>query len=469
MAKGMLDLFRSPSQDLRQAELDDENQLAQLSRLDPFQAAAHASYAGARQAGRGLGSAVTAAAGRDPRSPTQKNAAAVQAAKDQVSKLGFDPDKPDSMDQFYRQVVQILQKQGLAAEALAVGQEYHEQKRKRQETDIKVDELERKKAADAVKARQADERNKLAQDRLGKEADPLLRLIDAWEETPIENKPRRDAIKARIDAMTEGKGVIVQDAGDRLVVMDRQGNEIRDIEKGESPDNPATRARREKEAKNAEPAYLEMKAEIQRVYDAAAKLHNHPGVDGITGRLGRFVGEPGTFGQTATTAASADARAALALHKQIEGARFLEGLNRLKQASATGSTGLGQVSNIEGEMVRNAAAALDRAQDAPSYRENLKKYIEVVAAFASRLDDAALRDGISPQPLKQVSLRAPGDAPKIDPKRTPKPPAAAAPAGGGDRVRVRFPPTAEHPNGQTGTIPRSQLEAAKRRGAVEVK
>src|SRR5687767_13081308 len=144
MGKGMLDgLFTPQYRDLRQDELDEENRLLRLDD-DPFNAMALAAYSSGRQAGLGLWTDVAAGGDKDPRSPLQRHSEAVEAAKAQVASLGLDPDKPETIDQFYRQVIQILQKQGLAAEALQVGKEYQEQKSKRARDDIALRDLKRK-------------------------------------------------------------------------------------------------------------------------------------------------------------------------------------------------------------------------------------------------------------------------------------------------------------------------------------
>src|SRR5690606_29481343 len=85
---------------------------------------AYTGLAASRMAGQGIGRTVAAATGRDPRTPTERNLQAIEAAKQQVAALGFDPEDPKSIDQFYKQVVMILQRQGLAAEAMTVAKEW---------------------------------------------------------------------------------------------------------------------------------------------------------------------------------------------------------------------------------------------------------------------------------------------------------------------------------------------------------
>lgn len=108
--QGMLGGLFSPNfRNLRDEELDENRRLDALA-ADPFRAMARTAYEGAGIAGRGLGTAVAGAAGKDPRTPTARNAQAVEAAKAEVAKLGFDPEDPKSLDSFYKQVISILQK-----------------------------------------------------------------------------------------------------------------------------------------------------------------------------------------------------------------------------------------------------------------------------------------------------------------------------------------------------------------------
>jgi hypothetical protein len=418
---GMLgELFSPKVRDLRAEEAAEEQRL-QFQAADPFRAMAHTAYTGGAMAGRGLGTLGATALGRDARSSGERNVQAVEAAKAQVAGLGFNPDDPKSIDGFYKNVISILQKQGLVAEAMAVAKEWNAQKLATSKETLAVEELERKKRRDAATDARAMERNAILGKRLGKAASPVGKLLDDMDGTA--DPVRRAHLAKAVENATAGK-VQVRDLGDRVELLERNAvtgkwELIREDDKGLTPRDDL---KDEEKKGTAQQAYGEYMAGVQKQYNAAVELHNHPGVEGITGRLGRKVGEEG-FGGEAMTLVSGDAtRAALALYKQVTGGTFLAGLAKLKAASKTGATGLGAVSEREGDKVQSDAAALDRAQEAPDFRRQLATYIAEMQGFAGRLADAAAADKIPAIPLATKSLAAPrGGKPAARP-------AAAAPA-----------------------------------------
>lgn len=429
MAQGMLSgIFGIPGID--PAAQEEEKRLRALATMDPSQALAYTAYKGGALAGQGLGKMASGLAGSDIRAPAAKRTDAIEAAKAQVSKIGFDPEDPKSIDGFYKQVIQILQKQGLAGEALDVAREWSEHKK---DTDAAA--LGKDKLAESVAKREAKkiadaERNALLKARNAPELARMIDIVEAFD--PITQAPQRKMRMDALNAMTENKkkGIVLEDAGDRIIVRDRAtGAQVGTTdEKGAVPLSAKDEAKKAKGEKTAASAYSNAIAKAQADYDVAVRLYNHPGVSGITGRIGRLVGEPGVAGQTATTAASGESRAALDLWKQVIGATFLAGLNELKAASPTGSTGLGQTSNIEGEKVQSAKAALAREQDAADFRLNLKVYIQALADAAQRLGEAAKADEIEPVSLVTKPLNV-GAAPGAPARPRPAAPAAAAQPG----------------------------------------
>jgi hypothetical protein len=470
-AKGMLgDLFSTNHRDVRQEEQDEEQRL-QYQAQDPFRAMAHAAYTGASMAGKGLGRAVTAAAGKDPRTPTERNAAAVEAAKAQVAKLGIDP---SDVDAFYKAVIDILRKQGLAADALAVANEWHDQKAKATDQklrstqlDIANRDLARKTSEGEARTSYNNERNRIAKLRLGTQGEPVVQLLSQLDNVQPEDTYRRRALMARIAELTKGSKVKAVDLGNRVQLIDElTGEEIREEQKGAAPETAGQIAKREAAGDHDQFAYGEVKADMQRQIDKVAELHNHPGLDGIVGVLDQYVADKdaGIKGAVATALASGPARAAAELWKSITGGTLLTGLVKLKQASKTGASGLGALSEKEGEKVQADAAALGRSQNAADMRLRLRQYIEDIKGGSDRLDAKAQSTGAPVIALKIPALTARGGRPSNNPApRTPVVPAAAPAAPSGDRVRVK------RPNGQTGSIPRAQLEAAKAAGYTEIK
>jgi hypothetical protein len=413
MAGGMLGgLFSLQPKDRRLEELDDDNRIAALA-SDPFKAAAMTAYGASRDAGRGLGSAVAAGMGKDPRTPTERNVAAIEAAKAEVAKLGLDPDDPKSIDEFYKQVIIILQKKGLAAEAAAMSKEYRAEKAQRTKDDLSVRELQRK-----------EDRDKRAHE-LG-----VLRIASQQEIAAARNATAKEIAEAKLTAEQMKTGPFKStDYGDHVEIMNRFGEVISSKPKGAAPLNARDAAKADAAEGAAASAYAEHKAGVQQRYDAVVALYAHPGLEGITGRIGRKVGDEGVAGEVMTTAASADARAALALYKQVVGGTFLAGLAKLKEASKTGATGLGAVTEREGDKVQSDAAALDRAQDAGPFRQQLATYAKELEGYSARLDAAAAQHKIPAKPLAQKPLQAPvrGRRPTAAP--TAPSPTPAAPSG----------------------------------------
>jgi hypothetical protein len=424
---GMLgELFSPKARDLRAEEEAEERRL-QFQAQDPFRAAAHAAYTGGAMAGKGLGTLAAGAMGRDARSPAQRNVDAVEAAKAQVSRMGFNPEDPKSIDQFYKQVIAILQKQGLVAEAVAVAKEWNAQKLATSKDKLAVEELERRKRRDLATDARAVERNAILAKKLGKAASPVGKLLDDMDGTT--DPVRRAHLAKAVENATAGK-VQVRDLGDRVELLERnpvtgKWELIREDDKGLTPRDEE---KADDKTATAKQAYSEYMAGLQKQYNAAVELHNHRGVEGITGRWGRWVGEEKNapwIGSLASWLSEDDARAALALHDQVTGGTFLAGLAKLKAASKTGATGLGAVSEREGDKVQSDAAALNRIQQAPDYRRQLATYIAEMQGFAARLADGAAADKIPAVPLQTKPLVAPRGGKR--PAARPAAPAAPAP------------------------------------------
>src|SRR3972149_5087234 len=209
MAQGMLSgLFNIPAID--PAAQKEEERLRSLAQMNPFDAAAYTAYSGGAQAGQGIGKSAAGLTGRDVRTPTAKRTDAIEAAKAQVSQLGFNPEDPKSIDTFYRQVIQILQRQGLAGEALDVAREWSEHNK---DTDTAA--LGRGKLAESVAKREAKkisdaERNATLK---AKNAPELARMIDIVESfDPITQAPQRKMRLEALNAMLESKkkGIVLE-------------------------------------------------------------------------------------------------------------------------------------------------------------------------------------------------------------------------------------------------------------------
>ncbi len=128
------------------------------------------------------------------------------------------------------------------------------------------------------------------------------------------------------------------------------------------------------------------------------KLANHPGLSGISGFL---------YGRT--PAVTKDARAAQALYDSIVARGGFAELQAMRAASPTGGA-LGNVSNQEGQYLRDAFAAISRTQDTSDLSKALKTAAEQVRGAKQRTREAydltyeyksgtAPRAGAAPDPL----------------------------------------------------------------------
>ena len=420
---GMLPGLLNPTvRDLRTEQQDEERRLAGLA-ADPFRADAYTAYSGAKLAGQGLARAAGGAMGLDTRTAPERNAQAVAAVKAQVAQMGFDPSDPKSLDQFYMQVVKILQQQGLVAEAAEVAKEWRTAEQTDASNDLKLREQERKEAKDAATETYQKDRNEILRQRGVPEYQKYVELIEQTTD-PITRKMYLD----RLNMMAgKAKGIKFEDAGDRVIARDAATNEVLSVDqKGAAPMNETAKAKADEKKDKNSTAYRNAKAGMQQQYDAAVDLYNMPGFDAIFGRTGQFIGQEGIAGTAATLLSRDASRAAYEKWKQITGTTFLTGLAQLKQASPTGSTGLGAVSNIEGDKVQAAGAALGRSQDAGSARTQLRVYIQTLVDASSRIDEAAQAEGITPVPLVQKALTGPqrGKAATAAPQAPAIPPAA---------------------------------------------
>lgn len=102
------------------------------------------------------------------------------------------------------------------------------------------------------------------------------------------------------------------------------------------------------------------------------------GLGDVTGFGGGTVGDAFTLGGT-------EGAKVRAKTKQLEARTMLDSLANLKASSPTGASGMGALSEREGEALRNARAALDRTQDMASYKAALVKYKEALAGTKTRL------------------------------------------------------------------------------------
>lgn len=137
-----------------------------------------------------------------------------------------------------------------------------------------------------------------------------------------------------------------------------------------------------KEIQNREAKYPQAKSAVTTFETNAEKLAkdletlaNHPGLSGITGVVGGR-----------TPAITKDARAAEALYNSIVARGGFNELQNLRSASPTGGA-LGNVSNQEGQQLRDAFGALKLTQNASDLKSALLRAAEDTRGSVGRVKD----------------------------------------------------------------------------------
>jgi hypothetical protein len=461
-ANGMFDsIFRN----LRQEEQDEEEQLQYLAQ-DPSRATAHAAYSGAAMAGKGLGRAVAGMAGQDPRTPQDRMQGAMKALGELEE---ADMNTPAGVDAYYKRVIDTLRQHGLPGEAHAAAQEWHKHKNEQADRQVKIDETNRKKAEGERAAAIKEEANRIkalrAQQLAAQGLPEFIQIVDRIERE--QNPTVRKLLMDRANQQAGGK-VKFEEAGDRIVVRNERGDILGVDEIGEKPMDEKDRVKSEQAKQKQEPAYRSAMQALQTQYKAAADLYNSPGLDDLIGKWTGLaaeygLGQDGMLAHAAVLRLSPEGQEAMGVYQQIIGGAFVNALQQLKAAGG-GSTGLGQVTEVEGKKITTATNALFPRQQPASFRRKLADYIDTLEATAEIMRDAAKSDGLTPIELNVVPLSGPqrGAAPVVAPTR-PRSDSTSAPRAGGDRVRVR------RPDGATGTIPRAKLEDYKAKGYTEIK
>jgi hypothetical protein len=161
-----------------------------------------------------------------------------------------------------------------------------------------------------------------------------------------------------------------------------------------------------KEIQAREAKYPQAKTAVASFQTSAEKLANDletladsKGLDGITGLIGGR-----------TPAITKDARAAEALYKSIVARGGFNELQNLRNASPTGGA-LGNVSNAEGQQLKNAFAPLELTQNASDLRAALKRAALETRASAGRIKETfdmtyeyKNQGGQTPTPSRTPSL-----------------------------------------------------------------
>lgn len=154
------------------------------------------------------------------------------------------------------------------------------------------------------------------------------------------------------------------------------------IRKGMTPANameglaPKEIQTREAKFPAATSAIKTFESSADRLTADLEKLANHPGLSGISGLL---------YGRT--PAVTKEARAAQALYDSIVARGGFQELQNMRSASPTGGA-LGNVSNQEGQYLRDAFAPINRTQDTADLSRSLREAAGATRASKQRLREA---------------------------------------------------------------------------------
>jgi len=132
---------------------------------------------------------------------------------------------------------------------------------------------------------------------------------------------------------------------------------------------------REAKYPQAKTAVASFQTSAEKLASDLETLADSKGLEGITGLIGGR-----------TPAITKDARAAEALYKSIVARGGFNELQNLRNASPTGGA-LGNVSNAEGQQLKNAFAPLELTQNASDLRAALKRAALETRASAGRIKD----------------------------------------------------------------------------------
>lgn len=248
-------------------------------------------------------------------------------------------------------------------------------------------------------------------------ADPeFLKLLDAYEKAVAAGQTERAAtIKRALDAKIKAEGGMTPYQKTRLDQIDREFGlkEDKETRKVEKEDEAAVRS--------VQGVVGIIDGQIQ----SAEALLDHPGLEWVTGAAAGSA-----VGQALTPFASNAAANAKALLKNVMAQVFIQALQDLKNASKTTASGLGQLTEREGDKIQNAKTAIDPQQETAQFKTILAEYIRTLhegrGVAAGELTKAGAPVPAPRPPLlikKRTAVEiAPGAKPRTAPTPAPEKP-----------------------------------------------
>jgi len=232
-------------------------------------------------------------------------------------------------------------------------------------------------------------------------ADQIKRALDAW----IKNKEKAGA------EMSEYQKIMTTLAGKREV-----REEGKDVRKQEQEQETA--------ARSLQGFAKALDTDIQH----AENLLAAPGLPDIVGP------RAGALPLSAVVAAyGAEAGNAAAVYETVQAKTFLGALQDLRAASKTSASGLGQLTEREGDKIQAAKASLNRQQDLDNFKNMLRNFINTAKASRKVAEREAAQHNVTLEP-------PPPPLPIAKPTA-----AVVAPGAGGARARRATDVPAETP------------------------
>ena len=186
---------------------------------------------------------------------------------------------------------------------------------------------------------------------------------------------------------------------------------IQDARAQREEDRKAAKDRAEAEQAKEGDAFVLRQASqlIDNEIRSAKRLLNHPGLSKVVGTV---------VGQTETMQALAEALAgsgALALLKNVTAQTFIRALQELKATSSRGASGLGQLTEKEGDKIQNAKAALFPGQPVTQFMRTLEDYVQLLEgsymAFANKAATMKVQLPARRQPIFDPAPKGDSDKP----------------------------------------------------------
>lgn len=266
----------------------------------------------------------------------------------------------------------------------------------------RADEIEKEKAKAAIDAREMKRKEFASLPELEKYAIAMARrsglvegspefddFVSTWMYEQKEKAEKKDKTFKVGDTRSYQKGteqITEEYQADGTWKQLGSGPKFQKLVEGVGGATPEDKLRIKNEAKldmmypKATVAVSAAEKEVDKFIRDLKELKTHPGLSGITGSV---------YGRTPSM--SGDSINAQALYDTIMGKTFVSAINAMKQASAaSGSkgTGLGSVTEREGEKVQAGEAALSRVQETANLQKKIELYIQDLENAKKNIRDA---------------------------------------------------------------------------------